>query len=54
MTDEQKAAEIVRIAAEFSKGCGNTIVPQRPPETCEECTDQFLNLVLNVLMGHSS
>ncbi|MEG3175860.1 hypothetical protein U1872_06430 [Sphingomonas sp. RB3P16] len=51
MTDEQRAAEVVRIAAIFANGCGNTIVPPTGPETCEEFRTDFLRRMSNLMLG---
>ena len=48
MTKEERAAEILRIAAIFATGCGNTVVPPSAPGTCEECCDEFLKQVRKV------
>lgn len=49
MTDEQKAAEIVRISAEFSKGCDLGT----PAETCEQCRSEFLAKVATIMANRS-
>lgn len=53
MTDADKAKEIARVMLIWSKGCGNTIPFNHPPENCPECAATILRIVESVLTGAS-